>query len=232
MMKIKFFTIKKKTLCVILLAVLCVAVVCGAYFPVKASTTPKALHTIVIDAGHGGADGGAVGKTTSVTESYLNLEYAKCLRTLCQSAGINVVLTRENMNGLYSPLASNKKRSEMERRKMIINSYGADAVVSLHMNSYPRPSARGAQVYYQSGSEIGKELASCVQTVLHEDIDCARSTAKDGDFFVLNCSNLPSILVECGFLSNESEERLLVDEEYMQKLCFSILAGILNFFKM
>ena len=230
-MKLKFLTIKKRTIITILLCILAIGVFCGAYFPIKASTTPKPMHTIVIDAGHGGIDAGASGKTTGVKESDLNLAYAKCLKSMCEEFDIGVVMTRKDENGLYSPTASNKKKSEMEKRKSIIDSSNADLVVSVHMNSFSLPSCRGAQVYYAMENKNGKELAESVQTSLSNSIECAKKTAQVGDFFVLNCTDKPGILVEFGFLSNPQEELLLQDKNYMKSMCYSVLGGILNFFK-
>ncbi len=232
MRKIKFLTIKKRAIVVGLLCVLAIGVFCGTYFPIKASATPKPVHTIVIDAGHGGIDGGAVGKVSGIDESHLNLEYAMELKSLCENFGIRVVMTRSDMNGLYSISAPNKKKSEMEKRRQIIESSGADLVVSLHMNSFPLPSARGAQVYYADGNESGKVLAERVGNALHQSIDYAKKTVKVGDYYVLNCTSKAGILVECGFLSNAEEENLLISEKYKENFCYSLLCGILNFYEM
>ena len=230
-MKLKFLTIKSKTIVAVLLCVLAIGAFCATYFPIKASTSPKPLHTIVIDAGHGGIDAGASGKTTGVKESDLNLAYAKCLKSMCEEFDIGVVMTRKDENGLYSPTASNKKKSEMEKRKSIIDSSNADLVVSVHMNSFSLPSCKGAQVYYAMENQNGKELAESVQTSLSNSIEGAKKTAQVGDFFVLNCTDKPGILVEFGFLSNPQEELLLQDKNYMKSMCYSVLGGILNFFK-
>lgn len=232
MKNIKFFTLKKAHCVIALCVLLCIATVCATYFTVKATVSPKAVHTIVIDAGHGGKDGGAVGKTTDVTESFLNLQYSLVLKAICEEYGFKVVLTRSDMNGLYSPFASNKKRSEMEKRKEIINKAKPDMVVSIHMNSFPNSSTRGAHVFYADGSESGKQLADSVQEVLFKNIENSHKTAKVGDYYILNCSQSPSILVECGFLSNPEEELLLQDEEYINKFCYNIFCGMLLYFKM
>lgn len=203
----------------------------GTYFAVaKTSATPRPLHTIVIDAGHGGKDGGAIGKQTGITESYLNLQYAKALSDVCKQYGYRVVMTRKDMNGLYSPFATNKKKSEMEKRKQIIEKSKADLVISVHMNSFPSEKSRGAQVFYQEGSEDGQIFADCVQKSLNQNVEYAKSKSKSGDFFVLNCSNIPSILIECGFLSNSVEEVLLQDKEYINKFCYYVVCGILTYF--
>lgn len=226
----KFLTIKKHTLCVLLVSVILICSVVGVCYAVRAASSPKALYTIVIDAGHGGKDGGAVGKETGITESYLNLQYSLVLKNLCEQYGFKVVLTRSDMNGLYSPFASNKKRSEMEKRKQIIEKTDPDLVVSIHMNSYPFSQTRGAQVFYADGSENGQALADKVQMVLSKNVEYAKKTEKVGDYYILNCTENPSILIECGFLSNPEEEVILQDENYMHDFCYNVLCGILLYF--
>ncbi len=228
----KFLTIKKRTLCVILVSIILICSVVGACFAVKATASPKPEYSIVIDAGHGGRDGGAVGKTTGISESVLNLQYALCLKEACEQFGFDVVLTRSTMDGLYDESASNKKKSEMEKRKNIINNSNADLVISLHMNSFPLSSSEGAQVFYAKGSEQGFNLAKSIQNSLSKSFESARDYVTVGDYFVLNYSNIPAILVECGFLSNPEEEKLLQTEEYRKNFCYSILAGVINYFEM
>lgn len=231
-MKTTFLTIKKKTIVAILLCVLAIGAFCGAYFPIKANTTPKPLHTIVIDAGHGGIDGGAEGKISGITESQLNLEYALSLKEVCESFGFGVVLTRPDMNGLYQPDAPNKKRSEMEKRKQIIEDSNADIVISLHMNSFPLSSTRGTQVFYGKGNELGRALANSIQTSIIRDFPLSRKNSSVGDYFILNCHKKAGVLIECGFLSNPEEEKLLVQKDYREKMCYSILVGIIEYFQM
>ena len=227
----KFLTIKKKTI----VAVLCVCLILASVISlvaIETSSMPKPEYSIVIDAGHGGRDGGAIGTSTGITESELNLMYAKELQSLCQDYGIGVTMTRSDMNGLYDESAPNKKKSEMERRKNIINTSGADLMISLHMNSFPLPSSEGAQVFYASGSEQGFELAKSVQTSICQGFDSARDYVSVGDYFVLNYSEMPAVLVECGFLSNPEEEKLLQTQEYCQRFCYALLVGILSYFDM
>ena len=229
-MKLKFLTIKKKTI----VAVLCVCLILASVISlvaIETSSMPKPEYTIVIDAGHGGRDGGAIG-SSGVTESELNLKYAKELKSLCEDFGIGVVMTRSDMNGLYDESAPNKKKSEMERRKNIINTSNADLMISIHMNSFPLPSSSGAYVFYANGSDEGYSLAKSVQTSLCQSFDNAREYVSVGDYFVLNYSSIPSVLVECGFLSNPQEEANLKSDDYCQKFCYSLLVGILSYFEM
>ncbi len=228
----KVLTLRKRTILIALCIILCVAGVVIYFTAIRPTFQPKPQYTIVIDAGHGGRDGGAVGKTTGVTESLLNLQFALKLKDLCENYNFNVVLTRKDMNGLYSAFATNKKKSEMQKRQEIVESSNPDVVISLHMNSFPVSSSRGAQVFYAEGNESGKVLGESVQNALHDEIDYAKSVAKVGDFYVLNCTEKAGILVECGFLSNAEEEVLLQQEDYQEKFCYAILYGILTYFSM
>ena len=226
----KFLIIKKKTICLVMAIIIALASMI-TFSIITTSSSPKPEYTIVIDAGHGGRDGGTVGTTTGITESELNLQYAYCLKKLCEEFGIGVILTRKDMNGLYDENASNKKKSEMEKRKDIINNSGADLMISLHMNAFPLSSSEGAQVFYAKGSESGFNLAKSVQEAICQSFENARDYVSVGDYFVLNYSTIPAVLVECGFLSNPSEERNLQDEEYRERFCYCLLMGILSFFK-
>ena len=134
------------------------------------------------------------------------------------------------MTGLYSPLASNKKRSEMEKRIEIIEKTNPDMVISIHMNSFTSEEVRGSQVFYSEGKESGKALAESVQTSLHKNVEYAKKTAKIGDYYILNCSPSPSILIECGFVSNPEEEKLLLDNDYCQNFCYFVACGIVSYF--
>ena len=226
----KFITIKKHTVCVLLAVLVVICSIVGVYCAVKATSSPKAQYTIVIDAGHGGRDGGAVGRVTGETESYLNLQFALKLKSICEEYGFKVVLTRKDMNGLYSAFASNKKRSEMEKRMEIIGKAKADMVVSIHMNSFSNSSARGAQVFYAQEHAEFENFAQCVQDALNGKMPYAKKLAKSSDFYVINKTTLPSLLVECGFLSNAEEEKLLVDENYQEDFCYVLFYGILSYF--
>ena len=231
-MKLKFLMIKKRTIFAVILCIIAIGVFCGAYFPIKTNTTPKSSHVIVIDAGHGGRDGGTTGVASGISESELNLAYAKKLAGLCEQFGMKTVLTRKDMKGLYDENASNKKKSEMERRKKIINESGAEVMVSIHMNSFPLSSCKGAQVFYAKGSDGGFNLAKSVQTNICKSFSSARNYVSVGDYFVINTAQMPAILIECGFLSNPEEEKLLVNDDYCEKFCYSILAGIISYLEM
>lgn len=231
-MRFKFLTIKKKSIIAVVLCVCLISIFCGACFlSSKTTSSPKSTHTIVIDAGHGGRDGGTIGVKTGVSESELNLKYALTLKKLCEQFGFSVVLTRSDMNGLYEETASSKKKSEMEKRKQIINNSGADVMISIHMNSFPLQSLQGAHVFYADGNEGGQELAKAIQTSICKTSQTARKYVSVGDYFVLNCASMPSVLIECGFLSSPEEELKLLNEQYRENFCYAILAGIIAYFQ-
>ena len=229
-MKNVFVVLKKKFLVCVLIVLTMTTGVLGVV-GAKKTMSPKPQFAIVVDAGHGGVDGGAVGSQTGITENELNLQFAQTLKQICQEYGWKVVLTRSDLSGLYSPLASNKKRSEMEKRKEIIEKSKADLVVSIHMNSFADKSVCGANVFYAKESVQGQMLANAVQEIFFETMQVRNSKAKVGDYYILNCADKPSILIECGFLSNDKEELLLQDKEYQQQMCYAIFCGILKYFE-
>ena len=119
----------------------------------------------------------------------------------------------------------NKKLKDMQERKKIIENANADLVVSVHCNSYPRHDQTGAQVFYAPNSEDGKAKADVMQNVLKATLQTER-VAMSGDYFILQCSATPSLLVECGFLSTPSEEKKLVTATYQEKVAYAIFTGI------
>ena len=201
----------------------------AVFFATKETSSPKGSFIVVIDAGHGGIDGGCVGKTTGVYESDLNLEYAKILASHLENMGISSVLTRTDSNGLYEEGVSNRKKSDMKKRKEIIENASPMLVISIHMNSYTLRSSHGAQTFYKNGSEAGKTLAGDIQSQLKSNLGYVRGEAQVGDYYIVNCTDIPSVLVECGFLSNKNEERLLIDKDYQDKVCYAIMCGIVKY---
>lgn len=186
--------------------------------------------TIVLDAGHGGIDGGVLGITTGIKESELNLAVVKKIENYIISAGMRAVLTRSSDAGLYGAATKNRKKKDMQKRKEIILDADPTLVVSIHMNNYSLQSRRGAQVFYKSGDETGKQLAQKIQNSLNQMPSASRSCdILKGDYYVLNCSEYPSVLVECGFLSNPEDETLLIDEKYQDELAYTIFKGIVEY---
>ena len=159
------------------------------------------------------------------------MKFAKKLESLCSEFGFIPILTRKNMDGLYDENAESKKKSEMKNRAEIIKNVNPDIVLSIHMNSFSSSNTRGAHIFYANGNEGGQALATAVSTSLATAIEYVHKTPKVGDYYILNCTDKPAILVECGFLSNEQEELLLQNDEYVEKFCYYILCGILRFYE-
>lgn len=213
-----------------ILAVLCIAflsfMLCFSFnYIAKASKNSEYFkYTIVIDAGHGGWDGGTVGVKTGITEAEINLKISKKLKEYLSDFGFNVVLTRNNEDAL-----GKNKTLDMEKRKQIINRVNPFAVISIHTNSFTDSSQFGTQVFYKQNNENSLNLATSIQEQMKLHLPNARDNANFGDYYMLECSNAISCIVECGFLSNENDESLLTDESYRNNVAYSIYSGIVKY---
>ncbi len=183
-------------------------------------------YVIVLDAGHGGFDPGKVGVSGEL-EKEINLAITQKLKDYLEYSGAQVVLTREDEKGL-----SNKKREDMNKRKQIINNSGADILVSIHQNSFPQENCKGAQVFYYASSDDGKVLAQSIQTAIKTFVDPEnnRLVKDSSSYFVLKQTNIPSVIVECGFLSNYEEAKRLASDDYQDKIAWAVYIGIMEFY--
>ena len=182
---------------------------------------------IAVDAGHGGYDGGAVGRVSGVPEKGLNLDVAQQLEGMLTALGADVVMTR---TGDYALCDENppirKKLQDMQRRAEIIYLNDADMVVSVHMNEYVGRSESGPQVFYREGCPAGRLLAGAIQGAMHAELAPKKERAAlGGDYYILTLG-IPGVLVECGFLSNRAEEELLLEEAYRERVAKAIAKGI------
>lgn len=195
---------------------------------------------IVIDAGHGGIDGGVVGRKSGVKESDLNLEIAFALQYALEDMGFEVTMTRKTQAGLYGTTAKGFKRRDMEKRREIIRKIKPDFVLSIHQNFYPVSAYRGGQAFYPADTAESREgenaeskrLAELLQTkmnALYSQENARGRTAMAGDFFMLHCYDCPSVLLECGFLSNALDEALLCSNAWQKKFAKSIASGMVGF---
>ncbi len=212
-------------LCVICCLVLSLLIVSGV---ISTQSSPTLGYTIVIDAGHGGMDGGTLTPDQSVKESDINLEYAKTLEKQLKGCGFNVVLTRTNTNGLYSAFGTNYKDEDMQKRKEIILSAKPTIVISMHTNFFTDASQKGAQVFYQAGDDDSKLLAECVQKQLKNKVGTTRE-ALSGDYYICKCHPYLSIICECGFLSNPEDVEKILSEEYKEEYCYAIACGLVGY---
>ncbi len=231
--KLKLIFLKKKTLFVaILVIVLCAVFVLGGIGISKSAlATPVYKSVVVIDPGHGGIDSGVIGKT-GYRESDFNLDMAKELSSLLEKAGFKVILTRVNSDGLYADFDVNKKKADMAARKKIIKDNNPDFIISIHANKFPGDNRRGAQVFYDGMNKGGKALADGIQNnlnILNQKNVGKGYSALNGDYFMLKCSAAPSVIVECGFLSNADDEKLLSTPDYRKELAFAIYSGLASY---
>ena len=186
--------------------------------------------TVVIDAGHGGDDPGKVG-VHQEKEKEINLQIAKFVKKELEDTGIRVIMTRETDEDLADSDSTNKKQQSLQRRCELAKKENADCVVSIHQNSYTDASAKGAQVFYYDGSEEGKRLAETLQQCLVQDVDPENHRLVKGNnsYYLLKKIESPTVIVECGFLSNPQEASLLSTEEYQMKIAGAISKGIINY---
>lgn len=189
---------------------------------------PSGQKIIVIDPGHGGWDPGKAGDS-GVNEKTLNLYIASELGRLLESGGNMVFFTRKADEAL-----GESKREDMKKRTLISDEFEADIFISIHQNAYTAPAPKGAQVFYFEGSEESKALAECIQNSLIENLDNEnkRSAKANTDYYILKNTKMPSVIVECGFLSNPEEEMRLNTEKYRSDAAWAIYLGIIEYFSL
>ena len=201
---------------------------------VETVSLPVSGKTIVIDAGHGVPDEGAQ-SSNGTTEAETNLKIALKLQNLLEQSGSSVVLTRSDENAIYdidTKTLRQKKISDIKNRVKIGNESQADIFVSIHLNKIPQSQYDGWQTFYKEGSEEGKKLAESIQTNLNEAIQRENNrVAKTIDnVYIIKHVEIPTTIVECGFLSNPEEEKMLLEDGYQNKLAWGIYNGIIDFF--
>lgn len=189
---------------------------------------------IVIDAGHGVPDEGAE-SSNGTTEAESNLKIALKVQNLLEQSGATVILTRSDENAIYdidSKTLKQKKISDIHNRVKIGNESSADIFVSIHLNKIPQEQYWGWQTFYKAESQEGQKLATSIQTSLNEAIqkENKRVPMKIDNIYIIKHVEIPTTIVECGFLSNPEEERLLLTDEYQNKLAWGIYTGIMDYF--
>ncbi len=201
---------------------------------VVASTLTSESKTIIIDPGHGGEDGGAVSSDGTV-EKDINLSISMKLSKILNFYGYNVILTRNGDYSIYDKNLStirDKKISDIHNREKIIKNNPDAIFISIHQNKYTSSSARGTQVFYSGNNEKSISLAEKVQASVVSNLqkNNFRNIKKSGtEIYLLYHSKIPSIMVECGFISNTEELNLLKDEKYQTQISQSIANGIIEF---
>lgn len=181
---------------------------------------------VVLDPGHGGRDPGKVG-AQGEQEKDINLAISLKVKERLEKDGMEVVMTREKDVMLADEDASNKKLEDLNNRISIINERQPAVAVSIHQNSYSDASVKGAQVFYFTHSDKGKQAAEAMQKELLEfDQENTRKIKANDTYYLLKKTEVPTVIVECGFLSCPEEEALLTDEAYQKKLAEAIAKGI------
>ncbi len=182
---------------------------------------------LVIDAGHGGIDAGTLGVDGS-EEKRINLDIALKLRDFAIISGINTVLTREGDFLVYDK-NDDRSRSDLYNRLDYINTVPEAVMISIHQNHYETESEWGMQIWYSPNDDNSKKLADYIleNDKLFLQPDNRRENKKsDNSYYILYKAQVPSVMVECGFMSNTEENKLLNDNEYQNKLAFVISAGL------
>lgn len=185
---------------------------------------------IVLDAGHGGADPGKVGGD-NVLEKDLNLAIVYKLKTLFENKGFEVVLTRTDDKALVSDHSKALKVEDMRNRVALIEKIHPVMTVSIHQNSYTDPDVSGPQVFFFKNSPEGETIAATVQAALNEQLDPPkkRVSKSNDDYYILKKTPTPTVIVECGFLSNPEEAAKLTDSAYQDKLARAVYSGVCSY---
>lgn len=235
-----FFVVKQKNFkrLFFLLLALCTLLLCGILHEKEDLTrsvfsTPAANKVITLDAGHGGFDAGA--SANGVTEKDINLDVTLRLREYLEQAGGIVFLTRSEDTSTAESDKSRiaAKKSDLLARRELAKNSGSEIFVSIHMNKFTQEQYKGAQVFYAAKSEDSKRLGDTIQESLKEilaDGNTRNAKEIDRNVLILKDVDIPSVIVECGFLSNPEEAALLQENNYRQKLAWGIYLGIVRYF--
>ena len=201
---------------------------------VETTSTPVSGKTIVIDAGHGVPDEGAQ-SSTGTTEAETNLKISLKVQNLLEQSGCTVILTRSDENAIYDldkTTLREKKISDIRNRAKIGNNASADLFVSVHLNKIPQQQYYGWQCFYKEGNEQSNKLAKSIQENLNKSMqkENNRVAMKIDNIYIIKHVEIPTSIVECGFLSNPEEEKQLLDDNYQNRLAWGIYSGIINYF--
>ena len=224
---------------VILAVVLCLSALSAAaakgYEYIRASGTVKERQVIILDAGHGGFDGGAVAPDGTV-EKDINLSIALTLKDFLSQSGFKVIMTRESdvsTDDVETDKIATRKKSDLKNRLGLMRDNPDAVFVSIHLNKFTTSAANGSQVFYGAEREESKVLGDCIQKsivrLLQPENTRVNKQATSSTYLLYNAT-VPAVLVECGFLSNSAELKRLKDEEYQKKIAFSIFCGITSFY--
>jgi N-acetylmuramoyl-L-alanine amidase len=205
---------------------------------------PKAIETsgtgqrvVIIDAGHGGEDPGAVSDYNQIKEKDINLHIALRVKELLEAESYKVIMTRDEDILQYRDNTkgyTKKRMQDLTRRKKVMDEESADIVVSIHLNKFGQTQYHGAQAFFPPKPQASKKLADLIQKSLRETVDPENkreALVKNTQEIILRNAKKPTVIVECGFLSNQEEEQKLASKEYQEKLAQAIKNGISKYYQ-
>lgn len=190
-------------------------------------TVYTSRNTVVIDAGHGGKDAGTSG-VDGALEKDVNLNIALSLYDFLMVSGINTLLTRDGDYEMYSD-GEIRDHSDLYNRMDFINSVPSSILISIHQNHFEDEKEWGTQIWYSANTELSKTLADNILKNIKDNLQPENNRlnkASDDSYYLLYKASVPSIMVECGFMSNIDENKKLQDSEYQNDIAYSILTGI------
>lgn len=206
----------------------------AAHAVATAAAKTESLPTIILDAGHGGEDGGAVG-VNGIEEKTVNLAIAQLLQEALQSEGYSVMMIRETDTAVGDTslsTVSERKRSDIQYRAQVVNETENCILVSIHQNFFEQSQYSGAQMFYSPVNSRSAELAEYLRRAVVAQVqpDNTRENKQAGsNIYILNHVEVPAVIVECGFLSNPEEAELLCDAGYQKKIADALAEGIISF---
>lgn len=235
-------TVKTKTKLILFTVLFSVFAVlsAGTFYTVTHSTVDASLNsikykTVIIDAGHGGVDGGTSADDGTL-EKDLNLQIALKLDKMLNSMGVNTVLVRDSDLSIHDDTAKTirqKKVSDLNNRLKIINDSEDSIFVSIHQNHFGQSEYSGTQIFYSKNNPLSRNLSEKIRmpVISYLQKNNTREIKQSGtEIYLLYHAQIPSVMVECGFLSNPEEANNLKNETYQQKLAFLIAIGIIDYF--
>lgn len=216
-----------------MLTVIVLSIVIYGSYTLSKNMVKEVVHTenmvVVLDAGHGGSDPGKIG-INEVLEKDVNLAIVLKIREMLEKEGIGCVLTRVDDERVDENGKELSKAADMKERVRIMNEVHPKLVVSVHQNSYTSSEIKGAQVFYYESSTESEKIAEIIQEELCKvDSSNTRKIKGNSTYYLLKRTEVPAVIVECGFLSNPEEAEKLATEEYQKKMAEAIVKGIKSY---
>ena len=229
----------KKLICFVLCSVSVILIIVISFFSITeiayqtSASNIEFKPTIIIDPGHGGEDGGA-STENGILEKDINLSISLMLRDYLQTNGFDVIMSRDSDVSLHENNTSvSRKRSDLKNRVKLFNSSQNNIVISIHQNKFTDSRYFGAQVFYSPNDIKSESLAQCIKNSIKSlkqpdnERECKKASS---EILILNESKVPSILVECGFLSNSDESKKLCDLSYQNDMAYCIFLGFMEYY--